>query len=314
MVHALHNEVRRLGKEQSNNVQEVQRLRPEQLSTAPPVELSEGADDTSDNSCRTRNHRHENLEAACASGDESTWDDLSFKLRSCVSVLDLQLGRMLEAAELAAHASTGIPSEPLNQDMDAQLIRQQPSGVRASRYLDRRCNPRAHACSMAQLPEIIASYLSHRGSQQPMMRTCGVVFKSCQASRDDESSAVVEFAFFALGGLGLRSAVRGRPKNPRKTSSDVDIMEFPCFATDFQRSVVCRLQRSADTGFWTWVSVPRNGETQAEGNGLEELQRTGTPQKHRWRAQPPGSVGQVGESARSRSGSPSTRQVRQQED
>ena len=56
----------------------------------------------------------------------------------------------METAELAAHASTWIPSEPLNQDMDAQLgyllvmltsgpalqiIRQQPSGVQAFRAL-----------------------------------------------------------------------------------------------------------------------------------------------------------------------------------
>ena len=34
---------------------------------------------------------------------------------------DLQLGRMMEAAELSAHASVWIPSELLNQDMDAQL-------------------------------------------------------------------------------------------------------------------------------------------------------------------------------------------------
>ena len=33
-------------------------------------------------------------------GDESTWGDWSFKLRSNVSVVDLQLGRMMEAAEL----------------------------------------------------------------------------------------------------------------------------------------------------------------------------------------------------------------------
>ena len=37
-------EVRRLGTEQSNNLQEIQRLRAEQLVTAPPVEQSEGAD------------------------------------------------------------------------------------------------------------------------------------------------------------------------------------------------------------------------------------------------------------------------------
>ena len=42
------------------------------------------------------------------SGDESTWGDWSFKLRSYVSVVDVQLGRMMEAAELAAHASVWI--------------------------------------------------------------------------------------------------------------------------------------------------------------------------------------------------------------
>ena len=72
-------------------------------------------------------------------------------------VSDIQLGRMMEAAELVAHASVWIPSEPLNQDMDAQLryllvmltsgpalqmIRQQPSGVQAFRDLARRYNPR----------------------------------------------------------------------------------------------------------------------------------------------------------------------------
>ena len=44
MVQTLFNEVRRLGTEQSNNLQEIQRLRAEQLLTAPPVEPSEGAD------------------------------------------------------------------------------------------------------------------------------------------------------------------------------------------------------------------------------------------------------------------------------
>ena len=96
MVQTLFNEVRRLGTEQSNNLQEIQRLRAEQLLTVPPVEPSEGA-------------------------DAPPPTDWSFKLRSYVSVVDLQLGRMMEAAELAAHASTWIPSEPLNQDMDAQL-------------------------------------------------------------------------------------------------------------------------------------------------------------------------------------------------
>ena len=39
---------------------------------------------------------------------------------SIVSVVDLQLGRMMEAAELAAHGSTWMPSETY-QDIDAQL-------------------------------------------------------------------------------------------------------------------------------------------------------------------------------------------------
>ena len=107
------------------------------------------------------------------SGDESTWGDWSFKLRSYVSVIDLQLGRMMEAAELAAHASVWIPSELLNQDMDAQLryllvmltsrpalriIRQQPSGVQALRDLARRYNPRSQARSLTQLQEIMHFY------------------------------------------------------------------------------------------------------------------------------------------------------------
>ena len=76
----------------------------------------------------------------------------------------------MEAAELAAHASTWIPSEPFNQDMDAQLryllvmltsgpalqiIRQQPSGVQVFRDLARRYNPHSQARSLAQLQEIM---------------------------------------------------------------------------------------------------------------------------------------------------------------
>ena len=91
-------------------------------------------------------------------------------MRSHVSVVDLQLGRMMEAAELAAHASVWIPSEPLNQDMDAQLryllvmltsgpalqiIRQQPSGVHAFRDLARRYNPCSQARSLAKVQEIM---------------------------------------------------------------------------------------------------------------------------------------------------------------
>ena len=74
----------------------------------------------------------------------------------------------MEAAELAAHACTWIPSEPLNQDMDAQfryllvmltsgpalqIIRQQPSRAQAFRDLARMYNPRSQARSLAPLQE-----------------------------------------------------------------------------------------------------------------------------------------------------------------
>ena len=158
MVQTFFNEVRRLGTEQSNNLQEIQRLRAEQLLTVPPVEPSEGADVPPPTTPAGRGIIDTRIgKPPVFSGDESTRGDWSFKLRS-VSVVDLQLGRMMEAAELAAHASVWMPSEPLNQDMDAQLryllvmltsgptleiIRQQPSGVQAIR--DRRPVP-WHSC------------------------------------------------------------------------------------------------------------------------------------------------------------------------
>ena len=143
MVQTLFNEVRRLGKEQSNNLQEIQRLRAEQLLTVPPVEPSEGVDVPPPTTPAGRGIIDTRIgKPPMFSGDESTWGDWSFKLRSYVSVVDLQLGRMMEAAELAAHVSVWITSEPSNQDVDAQLryllimltsgpalqnIRQQPS-------------------------------------------------------------------------------------------------------------------------------------------------------------------------------------------
>ena len=171
MVQTLINEVRRLGTEQSSNLQETQRLRAEQLLTVPPVEPSGRADAPPPTTPAGRGIIDTSVgKPPVLSGYESTWGDWSFKLRSCVSVVDLQLGRMMEAAELAACANTWIPSEPLNQDMDAQLrcllvmltsepalqiIRQQPSGVQAFRDLARRYNPRSQAHSLAQLQEIM---------------------------------------------------------------------------------------------------------------------------------------------------------------
>ena len=138
------NEVRRLGTEQNNNLQEIQRLRAEQFLPTAPVETSEGAGTPPQAANAGRGIIDTGIgKPPVDSGDESTWGDWSFKLRSYVSVVDLQLGRMVEEAELAAHANTWIPSEPLNQGMDAQvrnllvtltsgpalqIIRQQPSG------------------------------------------------------------------------------------------------------------------------------------------------------------------------------------------
>ena len=42
-------------------------------------------------------------------------------LRSYAQVVDLQLGQLMEEAELAAHANAWHPSVLLNHDMDAQL-------------------------------------------------------------------------------------------------------------------------------------------------------------------------------------------------
>ena len=102
--------------------------------------------------------------------DENSWSDWIFRLRCFVSVVDFQLGRMMEEAELAADSNASIPSAPMNQDMDAQLmylvvmltsgpalqiIRQQPSGVQAFRDLARKYNPRSQARSLAQLQELM---------------------------------------------------------------------------------------------------------------------------------------------------------------
>ena len=123
MVQTLFNEVRQLGTEQNNNLQEIQRLRAQQLLIVSTVEPPEGVDVPSLTTPAGRGIIDTRIgKPPVFSSDESTWTSLSFKLRSCVSVVDLQLGRMMEVAQLTAHVSVWIPSDPLNQDMDAQLI------------------------------------------------------------------------------------------------------------------------------------------------------------------------------------------------
>ena len=171
MVQTLINEVRRKGTEQNNNLQETQRLRGEKFLPTPPVETSDEAGTPPQATPTGRGIIDTRIgKPPVFSGDESTWGDWSFKLRCYVSVVDLQLGRTMEEAELAAHANMWMPSEPLNEDMDTQLgyllvmltggpamqiIRQQPSGLHAFRDLPRRYNPRSQARSLAQLQELM---------------------------------------------------------------------------------------------------------------------------------------------------------------
>ena len=87
MVQPLFNEVRRLGTEQSNNLQEIQRLRAEQL-----LKPSEGADAPPPTTLAGRRIIDTRIgKPPVFSGDESTRSDWSFKLRAYVSVVDLQL-------------------------------------------------------------------------------------------------------------------------------------------------------------------------------------------------------------------------------
>ena len=111
MVQTLINEVRRLGTKQNNILQEIQRLRAEQFLPTPPVETSEGTSTHPHSTPAGRGIIDTRIgKPPVFSGDESTWGDWSFKLRSYVSVVHLQLGRMMEAAELAAHGNPWIPS------------------------------------------------------------------------------------------------------------------------------------------------------------------------------------------------------------
>ena len=79
MLQTFFNEVRRLGTEQSNNLQEIQRLRAEQLLTVPPVEPSEGADVPPPTTPAGRGIIDTRIgKPPVFSGDESTWGDWSF--------------------------------------------------------------------------------------------------------------------------------------------------------------------------------------------------------------------------------------------
>ena len=95
----------------------------------------------------------------------------------------------MEEAELAAHASTWIPSEPMNQDMDAQLryllvmltsgpalqiIRQQPSGVQAFRDLARSYTPRSQGSVFERL---VGEYETLSGEAPGVQDKCAVLLE-----------------------------------------------------------------------------------------------------------------------------------------
>ena len=104
MVQTLFNEVRRLGTEQNDYLQEIQRLRAEQFLTVTPVETPVEPEVPPPTTPAGRGIIDTRIgKLPVFSGDESTWGDWSFKLRSYVSVVDLQLERMMEAGDLAAH-------------------------------------------------------------------------------------------------------------------------------------------------------------------------------------------------------------------
>ena len=87
------NEVRRLGTEQNNNLQEIQRLRAEQFLPTLHVDTLDAAGQPPQATPAGRGIIDTIIgKPLVFAGDENTWCDRSFKLRSYVSEADLQLG------------------------------------------------------------------------------------------------------------------------------------------------------------------------------------------------------------------------------
>ena len=110
---------------------------------------------------------------------------------------------MMQEAELAAHANTRQPRAPVNQDMDVQLryrcvmlasgptlqiIRQQPSGVHASRDLARKYNPRSQVRPLAQLQELMPFGF---GQEPAGVTDCLIVFERLVAEYETSSGEVL---------------------------------------------------------------------------------------------------------------------------
>ena len=91
MVQTLTNEVRRLGKDRTTICRPIQRLTAGQFLPTPRVDPLDAAGQPPQATPAGRGII-ENWKPLVFSGDENTWRDWSFKLRSYVSVVDLQLG------------------------------------------------------------------------------------------------------------------------------------------------------------------------------------------------------------------------------
>ena len=100
MVQTLINEVQRWSTEENNNLQEIQRMRAERFLPTPPVVPLDAGGPPPQATPAGRGIIDTRIgKPPVFSGDENTWSDRSFKLRSCVSVVELQLGRMMADAE-----------------------------------------------------------------------------------------------------------------------------------------------------------------------------------------------------------------------
>ena len=125
-------------------------------------------------------------------------------------VIEPTLGRMMEEAELEAHADAWIPRDDVGKDMDTQLryllvmlttgpvlqiIRQQPSGVQDFRYLARRYNPRTQASSLAKVQDTMHFDRGHEpATVTDRLVACDRMVKEYETSSGEELGTQVRCA------------------------------------------------------------------------------------------------------------------------
>ena len=93
----------------------------------------------------------------------------------------------------------------------------------------------------------------------------------------------------ALGGLGLRSAIRSQhaaywaswadslPRIRERHPDIADVIGFPCSEGDSLMKAVSKPQQCAENDFWMWGSTPQSGGMLPEVRGQEGHRRTETP-------------------------------------